>query len=342
MTDRTGLLGALIALALALPISAGADIKDLVRCQKRFASAGARFANRSIKLALKCTNAISSCQIQCEQGVFGPPCSVPPEPGCCDVNDPNSNAAYSGCLDQAGVTCAEQTARIADEEVRKQQKIINACDDLTSEELCGAQAVGLNFAALDAGCLALDPNYTCTLNNLIDCVGGTLERVLTDQVTSLLDPRAPEGIAELGIGSSFPGIPVARKVREDLPSARVDVWSFSGSAGELVSVRVKPIDDDADGVATLQPSLTLIDLDGVTPLGDTTIETATCPIPTVCGGGCPRFQRHLPFSGTFFLAIEASVALGCGGGPYRLIVTSESGGVPVLVADDVDPSTVLP
>jgi hypothetical protein len=38
------------------------------------------------------------------------------------------------------------------------------------------QAEGLNFATLNAGCLALDPSYTCNLTNVVNCVGGPLNR----------------------------------------------------------------------------------------------------------------------------------------------------------------------
>ena len=62
--------GFLAALMMCLPPSASAGITELKRCQTKFARAGARFANQSIKSALKCSNEISQCLIQCDQGVF--------------------------------------------------------------------------------------------------------------------------------------------------------------------------------------------------------------------------------------------------------------------------------
>jgi hypothetical protein len=342
VSRRNRFRGFLIVLALCVPLSAEADIRDLVRCQNRFAHAGARFANRSIKLTLKCANAISECQIQCEEGVFGPPCEEPPEPPCCDPDDPNSNAAYGACLDEADILCQEQAAKIEAEEAKKQERIIGVCDELTQEELCGAQTVGLNFAALNAGCLALDPNYECTLPALMECVGGPLERQLTDQISALLDPRASEGFATLNLQQKFPGIPIARKVKQQLAAGMADVWAITGEAGDLFNVRVKTLDDDDDGVATLAPGLILLGSDGTTPVGNTAVTEGPCSVPTVCDSACPQLQRRLPFSGTFFAAIVANEVLDCGGGAYQLVVISPTGIPPVLVFDDVDPPAVLP
>src|SRR5215469_7919878 len=77
---------------------------------------------------------------------------------------------------EANAECDEQNAKIALYETQKQTKITNACSALTTEELRGANDDGLNFATLNAGCLALDPNYTCSLQGLMNCVGGPLQR----------------------------------------------------------------------------------------------------------------------------------------------------------------------
>jgi hypothetical protein len=342
MSRRNRARGFVIVLALCFPLSAEADISDLVRCQSRFAVAGARFANRSIKLTLKCANAISSCQIQCEQGAFGPPCEEPPVPPCCDPDDPNSNAAYEACLDEADVLCQEKAEKIEAEELKKQQRITIACDDLTQEELCGAQTTGLNFATLNAGCLALDPNYECTLPELLNCVGGPLERLLTDQISALLDPRASEGFATLNLQQQFPGMPITRKVKEQLAAGKADIWEITGEAGELFNVTVKTRAEEDEDVATLAPGLVLLGTDGTTPVGNTSVLDVACSVPTVCDSTCPQLQRRLPFSGTFFAAVVANEVLDCGGGPYQLVVVSPSGVTPVLVYDDVDPPGVLP
>ena len=336
-------LGLVIALVLCVFRTASADITDVVRCQNKIAHAGATFAKRSVKLALKCFTAIADCQIQCEQGVFGPPCEEPPEPGCCDPDDPNSNSAYSNCLDDAEETCDEQNARIADQEIRKQQKIIAACDDLTPEEMCGSQATGLNFETLNAGCLALDPNYECNLEGMVECIGGPLERLLTDQIAGLLVPRAQEGIGLLMLEESFPGIPVARKVKDQLQAGKADVWAISCQSGYLIRARVKPKDDDNDGFASLDATLTLVDMDGTTAIGNTIVYGVQCSVPTACGSTCAQLERNLPFSGTFFLVVTALDTLGCGGGPYKLIVSSPGGvAIPTLQFDDTDPPVSPP
>ncbi len=331
-----------LVLVLSFPPIISADLNDVVRCQNRIAHAGARYAKRSVRAAVICAMAIFECQAACDQGVYGPPCGEPPEPGCCDVDDPNSNSAYAACLAGAEVTCDVQALRIQEEEIRKQAKIIRGCEDLTPEELCGSQAPGLNFETLNAGCAALDPNYVCDLDGMLECVGGPLERVMTDQITALLIPRAQEGIALLGLEESFPGIPITRKVKESLDAGRADIWSINGKAGDLIKVKVKPKDDDNDGIATLDLAVFLLEMDGLTPVANTTVYNPSC-VTTPCGGGCPQFERHLPYSGTFFLVVEAQEATGCPGGPYRLKVTSPGGlATPILQANDVSPPVSPP
>ncbi len=41
---------------------------------------------------------------------------------------------------------------------------------------------------------------------------------------------------------------------------------------------------------------------------------------TTPSGGCPQFERHPPYSGTFFRVVEAELKTGCEAGPYRLKV----------------------
>src|SRR5437016_3685158 len=153
--------------ALATPVVAGAttDINRIAGCQKKLASAGANFARQVITANLKCTQKIGICQVQCEQGVFGP----------CDPDDRSSNASFDFCMVQADEECAKQNTNIARYEALKQQHITLGCELLTQDELCGASTEGLNFVVLNAGCQALNPSYTCSLPNLIGCVGGPLE-----------------------------------------------------------------------------------------------------------------------------------------------------------------------
>jgi hypothetical protein len=322
-----------VSLVLASP-AAASDISQIAGCQKRIAGAGATFAKRVITATLKCTNAVAECQIQCEQGVFGPPCDPAPPP-CCDPDDRTSNASFGACMDEADALCAAQEVKIANYEQSKRDKIINSCSPLTQDELCGAQGNGLNFATLNAGCLALNPGYVCNLNNLVDCVGGPLERKLVDQISAVLDPRAGEAIAALGLESAFPDIPVARKARGEVAEGTMDVYSLTGQAGDEIVVRVKTRDDNGNGTANLHPLLNFIGNDGSTPVADTDIKNVPCPVPNVCGSTCPQFKRSLPFSGTFYLAVRAADTDACGGGKYKLIVVSPGGAVPTLVGDDV-------
>jgi hypothetical protein len=318
---QTRLLHGLIV-AAALTVLAGqgrADVGQMFRCQKRIAGAGVTFARTALRATLKCTNEITRCQILCEQGLLGPNC---------DPDDPDSTAAYRDCLDDADVICQQQTIRIGRAEVRKRDRIIAACSPLTVEQLCGTATEGLNFATLNAGCRALDPNYECNLTNLVDCVGGPLEQALLGQISGLLDARASEGIAALGIEGQFPGVPVARKITGQVGAAQVDLLSITGNAGEEVIVTVQTVDDNGNGTSNLQPFATLVAADGVTPIADTTVETIPCAVPNVCGGGCPQFKRTLPFSQTFFIAVQGVVNGACTGGGYRVVVTSTSGLVP--------------
>ena len=110
------------------------------------------------------------------------------------------------------VICDQQTAKIASAEASKQAKITTACSPLTQEELCGAETPGLNFATLNAGCLALDPGYTCNLTNLIECVGGPMQRAFLDQISAVLAPRSSDAVAVANLESAFPDIPIERKV----------------------------------------------------------------------------------------------------------------------------------
>lgn len=153
--------------------------------------------------------------------------------------------APDACMTGADAECAKQNLKIGIFEAQKVRNITSACSILTPDELCGAQADGLGFATLNAGCQALDPSYTCTLDNLIACVGGPLERQHLDQISMLLHPRASDAVAAAGLQSFFPDLPVARRAREDLLEGKADVWAISGQAGDEVIVRVKTTDETA-------------------------------------------------------------------------------------------------
>ena len=344
MLRTTPLLGImLLVFAFVVPREAGAlGIADVAQCQRKFASAGAQFASRLVNFTLKCTTKVSQCQIECEEGLFGPSCDANPPP-CCDVDDPLSNGGYEQCLDEAQIICDKMAAKIVDAETIKQIKIVSACKSLTLQELCGAETPGLNFAILSAGCQALDPGFTCNLLNLLNCVGGPLERQLTDQIASLLDPRAGESLAALGLEERFPGIPRGRKARGEIGAGTVDVWAISGIAGEEFTVQLSNRNDNGVGTTGLAPSLSLLDRDGQGPVPDTEIGAEVCPIATACGNGtCPIFSRRLPFTGTFYLQIGTGAGPGCTGGKYKLVVRSPRGSRPTLVADDVAPGAFVP
>jgi hypothetical protein len=321
-----------LTLVVVLPAAAAAaELAQILRCQRRIAGAGARFARTTITATVNCAAATAECQIQCEQGLFGFPC---------DPDDVGSNAGFGACMAEAEDYCELQANKIDNAEVTKQNRIIAACDDLTLEELCGSSTPGLNFAMLDAGCQALDPNYQCSLQGIVDCVGGPLERELANEIGTLLGPRAPEGLALLNLQSRFPGVPIACKVVQQLPAGKVDVWSLTGQAGDLIGVSLGTRNDDGNGNSTLAAALTVLASDGVTPLGSTAVVTGSCPVPTLCGAGCPKLKRRLPFDGTFFLAVSAQATPACVGGQYRLTVTTRAGTSPLLVGDDLDAPVV--
>ncbi len=331
-------IATILTAGMAAPM-AEADIADLVRCQKKFARKGAQFANRTIKATLKCTTAVTECQIQCEQGVYGPPCDTNPPP-CCDPEDPQSNPAFETCMAEADEECDKQAERIVAFELKKQDGIFAKCSELTTEELCGAETPGLNFAALNAGCLALNPSYECNLLELMDCVGGPLENALTDEISGLLSPRAGEAVQVLGLANTFPGIPVVHKVKGQLEAGRADIWQINGQADDKIRVRVRTGASQADTSSDLDPTLTLIGPDGTTPIAETSVTSSTCPLPSTCGGTCQQFKRHLPTSGPHFLMVSADTSLGCSSGTYTLSVAGPASATPTLLFDDVDPPVV--
>jgi hypothetical protein len=241
-------------------------------------------------------------------------------------------------MTDADDVCASQDQKIAKYEETKQNKILASCAALTQDELCGATGNGLNFALVNAGCLALDPSYTCSLGNLINCLGGPLERQLVDQISGLLSPRASDAARVANLQGAFPDLPITYKLREDLPAAgKVDLWSITGKAGDKVIVRVKTKVDNASAQSTLEPQLVLLGADQTTEVADTVLNSVPCSVPNTCGTQCPQFQRVLPFNGTFYLAVRAAGANGCGGGRYRLVVTKPGSAIPALVADDATP-----
>ena len=102
------------------------EVEQVGRCQKGIASAGAKFALKSIRATLKCTNAVTDCQVQCDYGVFGPSCNSSGAP-CCDSDDTGSNTAFAFCMADATTLCAEQNANINGDELTKQAKIVQTC-----------------------------------------------------------------------------------------------------------------------------------------------------------------------------------------------------------------------
>ena len=136
-----------LGLALSLPAPAPAGIAESAKCQKSIAKEGSRFAMRVLRSTLRCTNGIAECQIQCDLGAFGPPCETSPPP-CCDPDDTGSNATFAECMAEANDDCTSEELKRVKYEESKQSHIIASCTPLTQEELCGAQAEGLNFATL--------------------------------------------------------------------------------------------------------------------------------------------------------------------------------------------------
>ena len=277
MSRRIVLLGTLLAATIA-----HGDVAQIAKCQRKIATEGAKFAMRTIQATLKCTDEVSECQIQCEKGTYGPPCSSNPPP-CCDPDDVDSNATFKQCMDLAQIFCNGQTRRIATYEATKQAKIIASCGLLTQDELCGAQQEGLNFATLNAGCQALDPSYTCNLTNLVACVGGPLERQLIDQISATLSPRASDAVTALHLQPAFPDIPVSMKVRGTVAAGKADVYQFTGKAGDQILVRVQTGDDTGSDGSLLHPGVTLFRQDGVSTVGNVNIKDIVCGVPNACG-----------------------------------------------------------
>jgi hypothetical protein len=153
-TPRSFLLVPLV-LALALAVPVRAELADVAKCQKGFAREGAKFALRVLRSNLRCTDGISECQIECELGQFGASCDNSPPP-CCDSDDTGSNAEFADCMSKAQSDCDVEASKRTAYELSKQDHIKSACANVSQDELCGAQSEGLNFASLNAGCIALD------------------------------------------------------------------------------------------------------------------------------------------------------------------------------------------
>jgi|SRR5689334_20948907 len=336
MTRRMSktVLSVLSMLVLAAP--ARADLITIAKCQKAFAREGAKFALKVLRSNLRCTDGISECQIECELGQFGPSCDNSPPP-CCDSDDTGSNADFADCMNSAQATCDVESAKRATYEFSKQDHIKAACANVGQDELCGAQSEGLNFATLNAGCVALDPNYTCTLDNLIGCVGGPLEQQLLEQITTVLHPRASDAVAAAHVESQFPDLPIARKVKGAVAEGKVDVYEFTGHEGDEIIARVNTRNDDVPTTtAAIHPTLALLDASNA-PVADTNVRSFSCAVPTACGVSCPLLKRTLPYDGTFRLAVGAFAGDACAGGNYKLTLITP-GGVPLAkIADDVDP-----
>jgi hypothetical protein len=135
--------------------------------------------------------------------------------------------------------------------------------------------------------------------------------------------------------SAFPDIPTRKKVSGNIAAGLEDRYSVNGNAGDTIRVTIKTRDDNGNGTSNFHPVLSLIGVDGTTPVDDTFIRETECSVPNVCGAPCPQFQRTLPFSGTFTLVVRADTNAGCTGGAYQLIYVSPTGEVPVLIQDDV-------
>jgi hypothetical protein len=335
---ETAVIAALLAVACAASQSSAdpLDVNKLLICQRQLAIQGARFARTVIKNSLKCTNEIVECQINCDEGVYGPSCHTSPPP-CCDSDDPESNAEFGECMTDAEANCVKLEEKTDAAEVRKGTNITGACDELSVDQLCGAATPGLNFAALNAGCEALIPGYECSLQGIIDCIGGPVQQSMSEQLAVLLDPRATEALSAAPTldPSVLSGVARTRKITGSLAAGKVDVWSIDGAADDLIEVKVKTRDDNA-GFSSLEPVLTYLAQDATTPVANTNVAQIPCQ-PSTCGATCPSLKRRFPFTGTFYLAVRAATANGCGAGTYRLVVTTPGGQTPVLVADDVDP-----
>src|SRR5689334_22561474 len=140
MTHPNTVIAAVLAALASAAVARGqvvSDIDDIARCQRRFAKEGAKYAQRVIRAELDCTLAVSECQVECDAGVFGPPCDSNPPP-CCDSDDRNSNASFAACMDGADAKCAQDDSKIAIYETQKVNNITSACEVLTPDQLCGA------------------------------------------------------------------------------------------------------------------------------------------------------------------------------------------------------------
>ncbi len=338
------------ALALVLPVAARADtstLAHLASCQRKIASEGTRFAQRTLKAELKCTDATDTCLINCEAGVYGPVCGEPPTPPCCNPDNPNSplNQDFLDCTTAAQATCLEQTIKMDNWELSKQTHITSSCSppNVSSNEICNSSGPGLHFATMAAGCQATIPGWQCNgIADILTCVGGPLEKQLLDQIAGLLDPRAADALALLpsAIQQKFSNLPLTRKVKETLTGVSgYDLWAVPNlNAGDPLVVRIETGDDTGSNQSFVQPQVILLVKVGpayaIVP--NTNVHPQTCAVPNTCGQPCPIFRRSVPSDGTFYIAVSPNIDNGCGiSGKYKLFVTTIGGVVPQLIGNDV-------
>jgi hypothetical protein len=336
MLARHLVAASILAVSLGLTSLAAAqtDVQHLGTCQKKINGEGAKFAEKTLKSTLKCTETTDNCLIQCEAGVWGS----------CDPDNSGSNAQFASCLAAAQVVCDTETAKNTLWEQQKSAKIIAACSppNVDPASLCNTNVPGLHFNTLIAGCQALIPGWQCNgAQDIVDCVGGPLEKQLLDIMTGLLDPRSSDSIGLLSpsVQSQFPDLPIARKVKDDVPAGRFDLWSLSGlSEGDPIVARVETRDDTGTNQSNMEPSLFFLMSTGPSfaQVAGTTTRNQSCDVPNVCGSPCPIFKRTAPFDGTFFLAVGVNTSGGCAlGGKYKLVVTTPGGIQPQLVGDNI-------
>lgn len=96
-----------------------------------------------------------------------------------------------------------------------------------------------------------------------------------------------------------------------------DIYTFWGTAGQTITIKVDTVDNTGMGSSTLDPIAFLVDPNGV--LIAVSDNDTPCTVPQICGFSCPFIHMPLPLDGIYRLIIGDTNNDICTGGPYTVI-----------------------
>lgn len=178
-TTRTRKLrrAALAAVALMTFGAGGASAatsKELLDCQKQFESNVRGYSSVIYQKLFTCAQKVVECKL---------------------ANEIDS-VDLNGCLAKTVASCAGVAAKLAEQDAKRQAKVVAKCGLIPLAEL-SQYTEGLGFFNVVAGCGA------ASVNDLVDCVFADAQCSAERQLFRL-DPRAQDSLTTAGIAASFP------------------------------------------------------------------------------------------------------------------------------------------